>query len=402
VKLAHDPDAAVRRASLEALRLLRDDRAVPLAVAALADRQTTLAALEYLSERGGPDQAAAIAELAKHTPSAEVLAAAVRVLTTWQGKEGVSLAQRGELDRAVSQVHGTGGLLVRWNVKGPLSEEDAAAAMKDPGPGWRPLFATGTESRLNLGPAKEGEKGVWLAATDLAVGEAVPVEFLASSSGTLQVWLNGRSLHKRERSGSFQIDSDRFSATLAPGVNRLVVQVGSFPGTREFHLRYRRKSNSAEHEKLTQAALARLGNAERGRKVFLDAEKSLCLKCHRVGDQGERIGPELTGIGSRFARAYIIESILEPSRTIAPSYGSLAVSLKNGKVITGVKVAETATTLTLADNQAQKHELLKSDIEEQQSQPLSTMPEGLEKRLTQEEFIDLIAFLVSQKETRAR
>ena len=77
-------------------------------------------------------------------------------------------------------------------------------------------------------------------------------------------------------------------------------------------------------------------NAERGRKVFFDVEKSQCLKCHRLGDQGERNGPELTGVASRFARIYIVESILEPSRTIAPSYGTWVVSLTNGKQFSGV------------------------------------------------------------------
>jgi putative heme-binding domain-containing protein len=95
-----------------------------------------------------------------------------------------------------------------------------------------------------------------------------------------------------------------------------------------------------------------------------------------------------------------VESILEPSRTIAPGYGTLTLALKNGKVLTGVKVAETETTLTLADNQGQKLLLPKADIEEQRTSTVSTMAEGLEKRFTEAEFIDLIAFLMSQKEGR--
>src|SRR5262249_1094174 len=161
----------------------------------------------------------------------------------------------------------------------------------------------------------------------------------------------------------------------------------------------RRKSAAAEHEKLTQAALTRKGDIERGRKVFFDAEKSQCIKCHRIGDQGERIGPELTGVGSRFSPIYIVESILEPTRTIVPSSETVTVILKNGKVLTGVRVAQSDTTLTLGDNQAQKHIISRADIEDQQAQAVSTMPEGLEKRLTLEEFVDLIAFLVSQKAT---
>src|SRR5262249_20184452 len=118
-------------------------------------------------------------------------------------------------------------------------------------------------------------------------------------------------------------------------------------------------------------------------------------------DQGERIGPELAGVGARFARAYLVESILEPSRTIAPSFDTVGVTLKNGKLISGIKGAETPQNLTLADNQGVKQVIAKADIEERGNSPLSTMPEGLEKRFTEEEFIDLIEFLATQKDVRA-
>jgi len=77
------------------------------------------------------------------------------------------------------------------------------------------------------------------------------------------------------------------------------------------------------------------------------------------------------------------------------------VSLKNGKTLIGVRVMETETMLTLADNQGQKACAGEADIEEQQTSPVSTMPEGLEVRYTENEFVDLIAFLESQKESRA-
>ena len=264
----------------------------------------------------------------------------------------------------------------------------------------RTAFATGTEARVRLAPKDSAKEVLWLAYTDVIVPEPTPVEFLASSTAGLQVWLNGQSLYRRDQARTFQIDSDRFAGSLAKGANRLLVQVESSGAAVEFHLRFRRKSATAEHERLAQAVLTRAGNPERGRKLFSDADKSQCLKCHRLGSQGEDIGPELTGVGSRFSRIYVVESILEPSRTIAPGFGTLAIALKNGKVLTGVKVTETETTLTLADNQGQKHLLAKAEIEEQRASTVSSMPEGLEKRFTEAEFIDLIAFLMSQKEGR--
>jgi putative heme-binding domain-containing protein len=126
-------------------------------------------------------------------------------------------------------------------------------------------------------------------------------------------------------------------------------------------------------------------------------ERSQCLKCHRVGDRGERIGPELSGLGGRFARVTIIESILEPSRSVAPGYESITLALADGRVLTGVRAGETDRTLTLADREGRRHEIAKADIEARTRQAQSTMPDGLEKRLTPEEFVDLVAYLAAQK-----
>jgi putative membrane-bound dehydrogenase-like protein len=402
LKLAQDGDPAVRRASLDSLCRLREPRVVPLAVPALADRDAQLIALRCIGELGGPDQAAAVVAMAKGDPSAEVLGPVVRLLARWSDQDKESSPRRQELERSIATVQGLSGILVRWQTSGPLSAAAVAPAIEQlsagKGPHGQTVFATGLESRVTLPPARgTAADSVWLASTDLDVAEPMTVQFLASSSGTLRVWLNGRSVYQRPQAGAFRIDSERFDAALNKGANRLVVQAAASGGPVDFHLRFRRKSSVAAHETLTQAALTRTGNAERGRKLFFDAEKSQCIKCHRLRDQGERIGPELTGVGKRFSRIYIIESILEPSRTIAPSFETHIVLLKNGQVKTGVRVAETGETLTLGDNQGQKHLITKADIEEQRPQPVSTMPEGLEKRFSEQEFVDLIAFLVSQR-----
>src|SRR5262249_36508367 len=143
---------------------------------------------------------------------------------------------------------------------------------------------------------------------------------------------------------------DRFEASLSKGRNRILVRLTQAKESAEVQVRFRRKG-SAEQERFAHAALSRAGNPERGRQLFMDAEKSLCIKCHRVGDTGERIGPELSGLGSRFAKMHIVESIIEPSRTIAPSFETLSVTLRNGKVLLGVKIAEADASITLGDNQ---------------------------------------------------
>jgi putative heme-binding domain-containing protein len=167
-------------------------------------------------------------------------------------------------------------------------------------------------------------------------------------------------------------------------------------------MHFRRQSSRAEHEQLAQAALTRPGNPERGRAVFFNIAKSQCLQCHHLAGKGERIGPDLTGVGSRFSRIHLIDSILEPSRTVAPSYQTWLIVLKNGRQFSGVKTSETDQLLVLGDSQGKKHQVRKADIDEQRPLSQSTMPEGLEKRLTADEFVDLIAFLASQKQGRGR
>jgi putative heme-binding domain-containing protein len=164
----------------------------------------------------------------------------------------------------------------------------------------------------------------------------------------------------------------------------------------DFHLRFHQVSTKAEHATLLNAALTQTGDAERGRQLFFDIGKSQCAKCHRVGDQGERLGPELTGVGRRFSRVHLIESILVPGRTIAPSYQTVVVTLTDGRVVSGIKIAETGDVLTVADAEGKRHDLEMLAIEEEHTSSTSTMPDGLEKQFTTNEFIDLIAFLVAQ------
>jgi putative heme-binding domain-containing protein len=411
LKLARDSDAGVRVASLGALRRLKEPRAVSLSVAALDDRATQFAALELLGELGGPEHGVAVTALARRAPPADVLALAVRSLSGWADRDRTTAAKRHELKSAVAEVHGATGMLLLWQISDPpLTGKDAEAARSQfaapgavappnsaPVTGWRTAFATAAECRLNVGPTK-GD-AVRLALTDVAVAEPTHAEFTASGAAA-EVWLNGKLVYRAAKPPDNRSAPARFTAELAKGHNRVLVRVAS-PGT-EFSLNFRRKSSTAAHEKLTQRVLAEAGNVERGRKVFLDAEKSLCIKCHRVGDQGERIGPELTGIGARFGRVYLVESILDPNRAVVPGFATLRIELKDGRVFTGVKSAETDTTMTLADNEAKQHELKKADVFEQRPVGISTMPEGAEKRLTEQEFIDLVAYLVSLKERNSK
>ena len=385
-----DMDPVVRRRSLEALTQLREARAAAPAIRALErTEEEQLAALKCLAEIGGPAHGEAVTAAAFRSRSTELLQRAAQLLLKW-----------GRLPE-LARIQGASGVLLGWRASGPLSKEEAARTVDSiiqpsaPIPhGWPAAMATGIDSRVNLG--RGNDDSVQIALSEFALSEGSRAEFRCSSSGTLGVWLNGKLVYRRSQPGSYAADSDRFEADLAPGLNRLVAQV-SAPGSAELHARFRRRSATERHERLSQLALVTRGSADRGRETFFNAEKSGCIKCHRLGNQGGQIGPDLTGVGRRFSRIHLIESILEPNRAIAPAFRNISVRLEDGQELTGVKVAESESALTLGDAQGQWHTLKKNQIQEQRTLEISIMPEGLETGLTDVEFVDLVAFLAEQK-----
>jgi putative heme-binding domain-containing protein len=402
LELLRDADLPLRSACLDSLRQLRNPQAVPAAVTELEQPATQLAALDYLAEFGGPEQAEALVRLLASSRSHEHLAAAAAALAAWLQKSPHDSPQRAKLAQSMARLQGACGVVLCWYVQGEANQEAATKRATEIAEFNRRAEGnvvvpnrTAADARIELNRPDASTAAAWVAGADIEAGEATKVEFLGSAAGSWQVWLNGRRVHQHEKPGKYQEDSDRFEAELAAGNNRLVVMVA---GERlQLHVRFRRLSASAEHERLIRLALASGGNVERGREVFQNAEKSLCSKCHRLGERGEKIGPELTGLGDRISRIHLIESILDPSRAIAPSYETVAVALANGRIVAGVRVAEDGQVLTLADDQGKRHEIAKEQIEERHVQPKSTMPEGLEKRLNDRELLDLLAFLLAQK-----
>ena len=133
------------------------------------------------------------------------------------------------------------------------------------------------------------------------------------------------------------------------------------------------------------------GDPARGERVFRRAELN-CLKCHAIAGAGGLVGPEMTSIGASAPVDYLLESILEPNKTVKEGYHSLAVSTLDGKVITGIKVRETPQELVLRDAEGREITIPTADIDE--TKPgRSLMPDGTHDPLTRAELIDLVKFL---------
>jgi len=143
---------------------------------------------------------------------------------------------------------------------------------------------------------------------------------------------------------------------------------------------------------LEQAGKGR--NFERGRDAYAATQ---CLQCHRIGNEGGAIGPDVTAVASRFTRADLLSSIIEPSKVLSEQYQNITLVKKDGDDVTGRLVEETDTKLVLVPNQltGEKVEVKKSDVQSRAPSRLSPMPEALVNILTKEEILDLLAYIES-------
>ena len=143
--------------------------------------------------------------------------------------------------------------------------------------------------------------------------------------------------------------------------------------------------------KLDQVGKAR--NFEQGKEVY---EAANCIACHRFGNTGGAIGPELTTVNTRFKRVVILESIIEPSKVISEQLANTQIKAA-GKVVEGRIIEENDERLILQPNplDPEKLTIKKADITVRQFSKVSPMPDGLVNAFTEEEILDLIAYLES-------
>ena len=135
------------------------------------------------------------------------------------------------------------------------------------------------------------------------------------------------------------------------------------------------------------------GDAARGRKIYC-REKLQCVKCHRIGREGGKVGPNLSTIGVASQPDYIVNSLLEPARNVKEGYNTLVVLTADGQVATGIPVSRTNTELILRTADDKQLTIRTADIDEE-SAGTSLMPVGLVDQLSRQELADLASYLLS-------
>jgi quinoprotein glucose dehydrogenase len=138
------------------------------------------------------------------------------------------------------------------------------------------------------------------------------------------------------------------------------------------------------------------GNAVEGKKIFVERAEVYCVRCHKVAGEGGEVGPELTGIGSRKDRQYLLESIVFPNKHLAEGYESASVELKNGAGYRGTIKRETESELELNSPEDGLVKINKADVKSR-GKDLSAMPEELRQVLSKHDLRDLVEFLATLK-----
>ena len=128
----------------------------------------------------------------------------------------------------------------------------------------------------------------------------------------------------------------------------------------------------AEVRRLNNDLRAGPGDAKAGKPIFAKH----CATCHKLHGEGVTIGPDLTHANRR-DRDFLLVSLVDPSNVIRAEFVSYAAEMLDGRVVTGIVVAQTDAELTFANAKGEKTTVRQADISALRASPTSLMPDDL-------------------------
>lgn len=140
-----------------------------------------------------------------------------------------------------------------------------------------------------------------------------------------------------------------------------------------------------------RAALELPGDAQRGAAVF----KARCATCHTKSNDSKLVGPDLATVQNRSPEQLLLQ-ILDPNREVKPQYLNYQAVTEDGRILSGIIVAESESTITLRRAEGAEDVIARRSIEELTSSGVSLMPEGLEQNINPQQMSDLLSYLQNQ------
>ncbi len=131
-------------------------------------------------------------------------------------------------------------------------------------------------------------------------------------------------------------------------------------------------------------------NLKMGEQSFV---KATCIKCHRYGKLGEKVGPDLTHISRRLQQKEILLATVFPSHFVAEEYPTFTIVTEAGKTLTGMMGAAGPDQILLLTAEGTKQLINKNEVETIIPVKKSSMPDGLLNLLSREEAVQLIRYL---------
>ena len=123
---------------------------------------------------------------------------------------------------------------------------------------------------------------------------------------------------------------------------------------------------------------------------------SRCATCHKWGNEGNTIGPDLSTIGKKFDNTSLLDAIINPSAAIVFGYEPWLVNTKDGQSIYGFLISENKQAIVIRDIAGQKHIIDVVKIASKKKQEKSLMPDPVSNGLSEKDLADIIGFLKSK------
>jgi putative heme-binding domain-containing protein len=136
------------------------------------------------------------------------------------------------------------------------------------------------------------------------------------------------------------------------------------------------------------------GNAVAGRELFYRREAPKCWVCHAIGAETERAGPNLATIGAKHDHEALLDALLNPSREIVERYAVEIITTRALGTVIGV-VARQSPSLLVRNELGDEIDVPLDQVVSRRESDLSMMPDDLTDALTDQELVDLLAFLGS-------
>ncbi len=427
--LLNDPDTSVRQAALLALGEQRVAAAVPEMIAAVANEATEFEALTALAALADPRALPQYLQGLAHRNQTlrDASRNALIGIREQVAEELIALHERNELPAAVipdlQLVYSTPTPVVSWHVlnswtKPALPQVDFDAAPDFSAPvtvgdkqlTWRTMDAQTEDGRVPLHRTLRPRDGSYtLAYVEVPSESATPCNMLVGSDDQVTLWVNGEELYKFDGSRGWSANQAEFNAELRQGINHVWLLIGNDGGPWEFSLQVGRRDprfaflDQTVPPQLNLAAYVDFatkhdGDPAHGKKLFNDAKGIGCVKCHAVGGSESRAGPDLRGVGTKYPRAELMRSILEPSSRILSGYELTTVITDAGQVFQGVVKLENDETIELIDVEGKTITISADEVDEIERSTLSMMPNGLKDGMSLQDFADIVAYLGELKE----